>query len=256
MRRGCEREPYRQAPKSLLPRPKQGRTSSAEGIDHLEAFRSLIKVRSGICRGETIANTLHSAKNITVLLEGMACVASRHEDGARQIYTFQHAGDFLGLHGFLHPDSSEHCEIEALSNCVVGTIDRATLDEAIQRHPALGRALWRAAMIEASICRQRLLMMRWPARQRVAHLLCEQLSRLAPDSRVVPLNQIEIADTVGLSVVHTNRVFQDLRGLGVLSGKRCIEVVDMKRLKDIAAFDGRYLDAREFMFRWDLRIEG
>ncbi len=215
-----------------------------------------MKVSGGVVsRGEIIADTARSAKHFTVLLDGLACMTTRHEDGARQIYAFHYPGDFLGLHGFLHPDSTEHIEVEALSNCSIGTIDRDILDEAVQRHPALGRALWRAAMTEASIFRQRLLMVRWPAQQRVAHLLCEQLSRLGPDNRVIPLNQVEVADTVGLSVVHTNRVFQDLRRLGVLSEKRCVEVVDTKRLKELAVFDGRYLNARESLFLWDLRIE-
>jgi len=223
---------------------------------HLEAIRNLMKVRGGICRGEIIADTVRSSKHFTVLLEGLACMTTRHEDGARQIYAFHHPGDFLGLHGLLHPKSTEHIEVEALSNCSIGTIDRDILEQTMQRHPVVGRALWRASMIEASIFRQRLVMARWPAVQRVAHLLCEQLFRLGPDNRVIPLNQIEVADTVGLSIVHTNRSFQDLRRLGVLSEKRCIEVVDTKRLKEIAVFDSRYLDPSEFLSRWDLHIEG
>ena len=87
------------------------------------------------------------------------------------------------------------------------------------------------------------------------HLLCEQLFRLGPDHRVIPLNQIDVADTVGLSVVHTNRTFQDLRKLGVLSEKRHIEVVNYERLQELAVFDGRYLDPSESLSRWELHIE-
>jgi CRP-like cAMP-binding protein len=181
-------------------------------------------------------------------------MTTRHEDGARQIYAFHHPGDFLGLHGFLYPASTEHLEVEALSNCSVGTVDRDVLEQTMQRHPVLGQALWRAAMIEASIFRQRLTMARWPALQRVAHLLCEQLSRLGSENPVIPLNQIEVADTVGLSVVHTNRILQDLRKLGVLSEKRCIEVVNKKRLQELAVFDSRYLNAGEALSQWELRI--
>jgi CRP-like cAMP-binding protein len=125
----------------------------------------------------------------------------------------------------------------------------------MQRHPVLGQALWRAAMIEASIFRQRLVMARWPALQRVAHLLCEQLFRRGPQNPVIPLSQIDVADTVGLSVVHTNRIFQELRQLGVLSKRRLIEVVNTERLQELAAFDGRYLDLSASLSRWDLRID-
>jgi CRP-like cAMP-binding protein len=198
---------------------------------------------------------MHSGRHFAVLLGGLACMTTRHEDGSRQIYAFHHPGDFLALHGFLYPESTELIEVEALSNCSVGTIDRDVLERTMQGHPELGQALWQAAMIEASIFRQRLVMARWPARRRVAHLLCEQLCRLGPTATVVPLSQIEVADTVGLSVVHTNRSLQELRRLCVLADKRCIEVVNKQRLQELAAFDGRYLDPSASLSRWDLRFD-
>jgi CRP-like cAMP-binding protein len=134
-------------------------------------------------------------------------------------------------------------------------IDRDALEQAIHRYPALGRALWRAALSEASIFRQHLVVTRRPALQRVAHLLCEQMARLGIDEGVIPLSQIDVADAAGLSVVHTNRIFQELRQLGMLSGQRAIEVVNKERLQKLAAFDGRYLDSSESLSRWDLRIE-
>lgn len=227
------------------------RVSNAE----LSDFCKLVQVKTEVSRGETIASTVHSGRQFAVLLGGLACMTTRHEDGARQIYAFHHPGDFLALHGFLYPESTELIEVEALANCSVGTINRGVLEQAMQGHPDLGRALWRAAMMETSMLRQRLVMARWPALQRVAHLLCEQLSRLGPKTSVIPLSQIDIADTVGLSVVHTNRVFQDLRKLGVLSDKRCIEVVHKERLRELAAFDGGYLVAGETLSRWDVRVE-
>jgi len=223
---------------------------------HLDGFWKLVKVRAEVRRGEIIVSSVQCSKHFAVLLGGMACMTTRHEDGARQIYAFHHAGDFLALQGFLYPQSMELIEVEALSNCSIGTIDRGVLERAMQGHPELGQALWRAAMVEASIFRQRLVMARWPAQQRVAHLLCEQLVRLGPRTSVIPLSQIEIADTVGLSVVHTNRTLQDLRKLGVLAEKRCIEVVNKERLHELAAFDGHYLDPGEALSRWDVRMEG
>jgi len=245
-----------QAVEGLCPGLKKFRALGAVCDADLDAFWKLVKVRAGIRRGETIASTMRSDKHFTMLLDGLACMATRHEDGGRQICAFHYPGDFLALHGFLHPESTEHIEVEALSNCSIGTIDRDILEQTMQRHPVLGQALWRAAMIEASIFRQRLVMARWPAQQRVAHLLCEQLSRLGPENPVIPLSQIEIADTVGVSVVHTNRIFQDLRKLGVLSEKRCIEVVGKERLHELAVFDSRYLNATEALSQWELRILG
>jgi CRP-like cAMP-binding protein len=231
------------------------RTLGVTANADLEAFSKLLKMRRGVDRGQTIVGPTGSAKHFTVLLEGVACFSARHEDGARQIYAFHYPGDFLGLHSFLFPPSAEHSEVQALTTCSIGTLDRDELDRQIQARPALGRALWRAAMTETSILRQRLVVTRQPALQRVAHLLCEQLVRLGIGEGVIPLSQMDIADAGGLSKVHANRILQELRQLGALSKQRLVEVVDKERLQEIGAFDGRYLDLSESLSRWDLRIE-
>src|SRR4051794_35426520 len=218
----------------------------------LDAFWKLVKLRDHINRGETILGPMHRSKHLTLLLEGSACMSTRHEDGARQIYAFHYPGDFLGLHRFLMPGSTEPLEVQALTNCFIGTIDTNLLEQALQHHPALGQALWRAAMIDAGVHRQRLISMRLPALQRVAHLLCEQLARLGSDQQLVPLSQIEIADATGLSVVHTNRVFQELRKLGVLSKERLTELVNKDRLHELAGFEGQYLDGSETFSGWQV----
>ena len=221
----------------------------------VDAFWKLVKVRDEIHRGQTIVGSTDLVKRFTVLLEGVACLSTRHEDGARQIHAFHYSGDFLGLHSFVFPQSAELSEVEALTRCSIGTIDRDAMDRAVQRYPTLGRALWRAALTEVSTFRQRLLVSRRPALQRVTYLLCEQLARLKTDEGVIPLTQIDIADAAGLSVVHINRVFQELRQLGVLSKQRLIEVVNQERLQELAGFDAGYLDPGESLSRWDLRID-
>jgi len=220
-----------------------------------EAFWKLVSVTHEIDRGQTIVGPVDWVKRFAVLLEGVACFSTQHSDGGRQIHAFYHPGDFLGLHDSLFPRSAEFSEVQASTTCSVGTIDRDVLEREIEHYPALGRALWRAAMTEASIVRQRLVVTRWPALQRVAHLLCEQLVRLEIDEGMIPLSQIDVADAAGLSVVHTNRILQELRQLGLLSKQRAIEVVDKRRLQDLAAFDGGYLDLGESLFRWDVCID-
>jgi CRP-like cAMP-binding protein len=225
------------------------------GSGNLNPFRKLVKARRVLDRGQTIVGGTGLVKHFTVLLEGVACFSTQHSDGGRQIHAFYHPGDFLGLHDSLFPRSAEFSEVQASTTCSVGTIDRDVLEREIEHHPALGRALWQAAMTEASILRQRLVVTRRPALQRVAHLLCEQLARLEIDEGVIPLSQIDVADAAGLSVVHTNRIFQELRQLGLLSKQRVVEVVDKERLQELAAFDGGYLNLGESLFRWDLRID-
>jgi CRP-like cAMP-binding protein len=224
----------------------------------LSAFFKLAKITHGIVRGETLVSPVRAGKHLTMLLGGLACTSTRHEDGSRRIYAFRHPGDFVCLHRYVFPQSDEELEVEALTNCSIATIDYQSADQIVERHPALGRALWLAAMIEANIAQTRLAAMRWPAMRRVAHLLCEQLARRRTcgiDNDVISISQIEVADATGLSVVHTNRVFQDLRKLGVLSKKRqTVGVVNKERLQELAEFDARYLDADEYLSRWSVRL--
>jgi CRP-like cAMP-binding protein len=245
---------------ALRPMSRRLRTLGVVNIGDLQAFLNLVKVKHGITRRESIVSAVHAAKHATMLLDGLACMSTRLQDGCRQIYTFHYPGDFVALHRYVFPQSTEHIEVEALTNCSIGTIDNEVLEQTVRHHPALGLALWRAAMIEASIFRQRMVTMRRPALQRVAHLLSEQLVRriaLGFANNVIPVNQIEVADAAGLSTVHTNRIFQGLRKLGVLSANRhAVEVINKKRLMELGSFDRRYLNFRETLSQWDIRIEG
>lgn len=216
----------------------------------LDAFKGLVKSRLRVNRGDNVVAAARAAPHFSWLLEGVACSFTRDRDGGRQIHAFHYPGDFLGLHHLL--GSKEQIEVEALSSCAIGVVDGSVLEQAIERHAAVGRTLWRAAMVEASIARQRLKMSRRPAAEKIAHVLCEQLFRLGVDVRRIPFTQVEIADAAGVSAVHANRVFQEFRTLGLV-GKvaRNIEILNREGLEKLAGFDGRYLTVES---RWDLRL--
>ena len=231
------------------------------GLDHAEdqrALTGLIGNQRRVGPGQEIIG-LDTGQDFAVLLRGVACACTRLEDGRRQIYTFQYAGDLCGLHRYWLLAEGE-AAIEALSECSIGIIRRHDIDRAYAQHPKLALAMWRATMLEASILRKRLINLgRRSALERVAHLLCEQRARLAaidPSRSIVPLTQIDLADAAGLSVVHVNRDFQELRKLGILSENgRAIEITNWKRLVDIADFDGRYLNMPAVLSGWDVNIE-
>lgn len=56
------------------------------------------------------------------------------------------------------------------------------------------------------------------------------------------LTQSDVADVLGLSVVHTNRTIRALRATGFVSWRNFdIEIKDFERLADLAGFDPTYL---------------
>jgi CRP-like cAMP-binding protein len=193
-------------------------------------------------------------------MEGVACLYERLQDGNRQIYAFQYPGDFCDLHQHVLPETNNEVAVAAITGCSIGIIEHKDLEQLIAQYPTLGLALWRASMLEASIFRKRLLNVgRQPALQRVAHLLCEQLVRreaVGINSATIPLTQMDLADAAGLSIVHINRTFQELRRLNILSKEgRTIKVVDRERLAGLAGFDGNYLNMPQLLSNWQIKIE-
>jgi CRP-like cAMP-binding protein len=233
------------------------------GVDsdtELDAVLNRIKVSGDARRGEDIIAAGRSPRHSTLLLDGVACLYERLQDGNRQIYAFQYSGDFCDLHRHALPETNNEVAVVAMTDCSIGIIEHKDLEQLIAQYPSLGSALWRASMLEASIFRKRLLNIgRQPALQRVAHLLCEQLARreaVGINSATIPLAQMDLADAAGLSIVHVNRTLQELRRLNILSKEgRTIQVVDRERLAGLAGFDGNYLNMPQLLSNWQVKIE-
>ena len=60
-----------------------------------------------------------------------------------------------------------------------------------------------------------------------------------------PLSQLVLADALGMTSVHVNRVLQALRRSGALELQRGVmRIVDPARLTEISGFDENYLHRR------------
>src|ERR1700758_3949675 len=89
--------------------------------------------------------------------------------------------------------------------------------------PTIGRALWLETATQAAIQQEWILGLgRRMAQTRLAHFLCEVSCRLQLrgrndlDAFEFPMTQGELADILGLSTVHVNRVLQALRSRGLI----------------------------------------
>jgi len=193
-----------------------------------------------ICEGE-ITNDLH------LVLSGFACRYKILRDGQRQIMAYLLPGDFCDLHVTIL-GSMDH-SIGTLTPCTIVSIPRYVMIDLTRRYPAINRALWWATLVDEGTLREWVVNLgRRPADKRMAHLLCELLVRLemiglATEGRYeLPLKQSELADTLGLSVVHVNRILQQLRRNGLITLKRkVLSIHDVDRLKDFAEFSPNYL---------------
>ncbi len=185
-------------------------------------------------------------QSVFLILEGIGCRYKILPDGKRQIFAFLLPGD-LGDQDLSVLYEMDH-SIGTLSACKVVQIPRETMNE-LNNHPAIARALRWSALVDAATSRQWLVNTgRRPADRRVAHLLCELLVRLqavglaTKDGYDLHLTQAGLADATGLSVVHANRVLQQLRREKLIrSHNTRLDILDFGRLKVFAGFNPNYL---------------
>ena len=168
-------------------------------------------------------------------------------DGRRQILTVLIPGDFCDLHGFLLK-AVDH-SVATFGPTRIATIDRETVMDLVLNHPRIGAALWWSAMQEQAMLREHIVALgRRSARGRLAYFLCELVWRqravgMDEDHTIrLPFTQTDLADTLGLTSVHTNRVLQGFRrdGLITLERQRLI-LRDIERLQAISGLTPDYL---------------
>jgi CRP-like cAMP-binding protein len=182
-----------------------------------------------------------------LLVEGFLCRYKMLPNGGRQILAIHTAGDIPDLQS-LQLKIMDH-SLGALTPCRVAFITHAALHEIARAYPGVMALFWRDTLIDAAIFREWLTGVgRRTAHQRIAHLFCEIHVRLkavglADDKGFdLPITQAEIADSLGLSTVHVNRVLQELRREGLIQSRgKYLGVTDWGALGEAGGFDPRYL---------------
>lgn len=183
-----------------------------------------------------------------ILADGWVCSYKLLPSGTRQIVDFQVPGDFLGLRSVLFRTSDHNAE--AMTRVEVSEVSPGDLIEAFASTPRLATAvLWAASRDEAMVVEHLVDIGRRNALERTAHFLLELGARLKlvglgnKDGYACPLSQYMLADALGLSAVHINRVLRQLREEGLLtfrSGQVIFD--DFEGLVELAEFDTAYLD--------------
>jgi CRP-like cAMP-binding protein len=179
--------------------------------------------------------------------EGLAARIEQLSDGHRQITALHIPGDMADLHSVVVPHTS--WALMALAPTTVVQIPHAALRDLTERYPNVSCAFWRDCVVDASIIAQWTVSLgRRRAISRVAHLLCEMACRYerstepSLDTFHLAMAQIHIADVLGLTPIHVNRMYRELRETGLISvGEGKARIADWKRLIAIANFDPSYL---------------
>lgn len=185
---------------------------------------------------------------LSLLCEGVAVSSRTLATGQQQHLAIFVPGDILNDEEFLLKTSG--ASVWALTPITTVGIAFSALASTIEERPGVGRALWRDMAAGARVMQEWMVSMgRRSAYQRVAHFLCEVQVRfraagLATDQECpFPLTQSELADTLGLSVVHINRVLQQLRREDLLQlSQSKLMIRDWSGLVRVGDFDPTYLN--------------
>lgn len=187
---------------------------------------------------------------VFVMLEGWACRYKILPSGTRQILAFMMPGDSCDLHAGLLAEMDH--SIQTIVPSLVAMISRAEMDKIMDGHPSVARAMYLAQLIDEGTMRAWITSMgRRNSVERVAHLMCELYLRarnigLTSEPRfTLPLSQLLLADSLGMTAVHLNRVLRALRASGAMTLQRgSLSITDATKLIQIAGFDENYLHRR------------
>lgn len=232
------RTPCQQCPLRELPVFRDFTEKELEFVIHFKSGELSVE------RGATIlVEGMHSAHLFTVL-SGWGFRYKLLPDGRRQIMNYILPGDLVGLQGGLMGEM-EH-SVEALTAITLCVFERAKLERLFERHPSLAYDLtWIAAHEERILDEHLLSVGRRSAIERTAYLLSFIHQRAGAVGigngarNIIPITQQHVADTLGLSLVHTNKTLRKLAERKLMRWhERGCEVLDAEGLLALSGWEG------------------
>lgn len=189
-------------------------------------------------------------EELDISLLCMSGIVSRQRDdkrGRRQLLSLHFAGDFLDLHAY--PLKYLDHDVGTLSDTTLAVFKHDSLRRLQHEYPAIARKLWFATLLDAAIHRQWIWRMgTLRAVARVAHFFAECHARLAGIGIAsgptfdLALKQTDIAEVVGITAIHTNRVLRELREREVAYFRDgTVEIANLEELWKLGEFDPSHL---------------
>jgi CRP/FNR family transcriptional regulator, anaerobic regulatory protein len=191
--------------------------------------------------GEALVSTGKESSTVYLLESGWVARTRTTEDSRRQIMMVFLPGDLMGIKSMLlerQPDT-----IECLTDARVRTLDHKRLLELVAHDHAVSvRVMFQLAEDERRLHNWVTALGKGHADERIATLLLDLRGRLHQAGMAngggfqLRMTQQEIADHLGLTLVHVNRVLRRLREAGIVTVQRGVVIVDeMARLSQLAA---------------------
>jgi CRP-like cAMP-binding protein len=231
---------------------------SVLSAEEVLAIKALPTRAKSYADGQDIVRLGQTVSHACLVGEGIAARFAETSAGERQIVALHIPGDMADLHSVVSPQVVS--PLQAIGRTLIHRIPHWALRKLATRYPAIAFAFWRDGIIDAAIIGQAVLNLgRKKAPARIAHVVCELAVRSkagkAPSlSFPLAINQLQLAQVVGLHPVHVNRTLGKLKTdrLLVLDGKRA-QILNWPALVSLAEFDSRYLQYKRIDFEADAK---
>jgi len=231
----------------LADRMPDGAPLSDEEIGVLRALHS---EAHAVRRGHHVVTQGRECSGVWLLVDGFALRYKVLNDGQRQVFHVALPGDMLGYPACFFERAL--FSVVTLTEASVCALPFAELAALFHHQPRLGMALFWSSAGETAMFGERLAAIgRRGTCERVAHFILEMAFRLRAvgigdgTSFRMPLTQEQIADVLGLSAPHVNRMLRRLREEGLIDVEEShIRLLDRAALAALADFDEAYLAPR------------
>lgn len=203
--------------------------------------------------GQDVVSQGEKSPNLQTVLTGLAVRSTLLEDGRRQVINFVFPGDLLGLQSGLMGENRH--TVTAVTEMTLCTFPRGKVWNLFVNQPERAYDLtWIAAVEEHFLGETVATLGQRDAMERVAWALVRIWRRLVAlglkdgGSVPFPFRQQDLADALGLSVVHTNRRIVALRQAGLVEviGRRLF-VRDLPQLSHLAHTEMKKDDVRPIL---------
>jgi CRP-like cAMP-binding protein len=179
---------------------------------------------------------------VMLVRSGLLAKFKSDGSGRRQIVSLRFPGE-----GVLPHEGTADYGIQPIikSEVLVGKAE--DFDAIVNANPEVARFFWKLVQRQNAIGYEWLVNTgRRDSTARVAHLLCETVTRMRIDptnhSMINPFTQQQIADITGQTSVNVNRVFADLERQGLIHRRgRELQFTDWEELRRVAGFQPGYL---------------
>jgi CRP-like cAMP-binding protein len=215
--------------------------------EQMRDLRMLTRDRVEVGAGRYIAKEGTRCGVVYLVESGWVFRSRTMSAGQRQIINYAIAGDLLCADSVMFGASG--FDLIARTPVSLFRIDVPTHAALIERYRGLAASLaWTAGQEESVLAERVVSLGRRDSLQKLAHALCELSERLSVIGKMsvdiieAPLNQEDFADLLGISVIHVNRTFRKLSEENIAEYRKGrIELLDRKRLAEIAVFNRAYL---------------